>query len=76
MPKCRRPRIFTALVPLTKVASVLQSVGGIGHGVNSRPGQPVYAIDFTVGWSFGETSQWGSVVAPMDHSMLTLGVRL
>lgn len=34
--------LFTALVPLEDVASVLRTVGGIGHGVSSEARRPAY----------------------------------
>jgi len=34
--------LFAAMVPLTDVASVLETVGGIGHGVRVQPRQPAY----------------------------------
>jgi hypothetical protein len=37
--------LYTALVPLEEVDSVLKAVGGIGHGVSSNPRHPAFGID-------------------------------
>lgn len=34
--------LFTAMVPLNDVASILETVGGIGHGVSSEARRPAY----------------------------------
>jgi hypothetical protein len=39
--------LYTALVPLGEVDSVLRAVGGIGHGVRSAPRRPAFRMGGT-----------------------------